>query len=177
MGLKKAECQCYNQVMKRILYKAIGIANLGVSLFFILVSIKAIQDILSGSASHSPEGKILGLVFVLAVVIITGYAAWKTLYKDARKRKQQSQDEKLHQIMELARQRKGHLSALEAAMDTGLEIEESKALLELLVDKGLALMDINEHAAIIFNFPDFAATELLPVKHIPKISVEQERDF
>lgn len=152
--------------MKRPLDTAIGTANLLTSLFFVLVCFKGVQDIVARDPSDSLEGKVIGLIFCLAVVILTAYAAWKKLYRNRHIAKQQSRDEKLHQIIHLAHQRKGEISALEAAMDTGLEIEESKELLEYLVDKGLAVMNVNEHAAIIFNFPDLKTAEPMPSKQI-----------
>ena len=96
----------------------------------------------------------VGMIFMLVMIMITGRVAWKHLYKIPRQSKQRSRDDKLRQIIHLAGERQGKLSALETALDMDLDIEESQELLDYLVDKGLALMHATDQGTMIFNFPD-----------------------
>lgn len=158
------------------LKQIVGLVNLLTALFFVLVSWFGLKEILFGASEHSLEGQVIGLIFCLAIVGFTGFAAWNLLYVEGRKERRQTQDEKLHQIVALARQHQGVLSALEVSLDLDLGVEESKKLLDLLVNKGLADMDITEHATIIFNFPDFKTAELMP-EHAPLLQTERAAEL
>lgn len=150
--------------LKELLKKIWGLANALFAFAFGIGTFALAVDMLDGADS----GEWIGLVILLFLTLVTGRAARRNLSTKAAKtargavngRKAQperSREEKLRQIMQLAQQRGGELSALKTALDLDLEIEEGQQLLEYLVDKGVALMDVTEQGTMIYNFPDFNA--------------------
>lgn len=149
----------YNQRMGKI-HKARtpsklkGSVAAGLSAFFLIFALQAVSGFVSGAS---------GLAFSLSALLITGgfsahfgRLSWLHFYVWPQQQRLRSENEKLHQIVQYARQYDGRVSALEVAMGTQLEIEESRILLEKLVDRGLAEMQVSESAAMVFVFPDFA---------------------
>lgn len=119
---------------------------------------------------------VIAMVAVVAVMARTLKRRYYTEPHTGSQREEKlSKDQKMRKILQLARQRQGRISALEAAMDANLEIEESKVLLEQLVDKGMAIMDVNDHAAIIYNFPDFISEAALSEAALPEPEPAKKR--
>lgn len=148
------------------LKKTWGRINAGICFLFALGVLALGIDMAQGDVGADAW---VGMVFMLAMILLTGRVAWKHLYKNPRRAQQRSRDEKLRQIVHLAAQNQGGLSALETAMDIDIDIDESKELLDYLVDKGVALMHVNEQGNMIFNFPDLQQQKM-------GVSLPRERD-
>lgn len=93
---------------------------------------------------------ILG-VFCLLLGILMGWGAFKTFTAPPPG---ESDEDKLRRILEVARNNGGKITATSAAIDANLEIDESKLLLEHLVDKGIAVIEVSDEGALIYCFPD-----------------------
>lgn len=104
---------------------------------------------------------LAGFVMLFSAGLVASVSARKRLYLKPQG-PVSSEDESLHKILRMARQRSGKLTALGVAVDLQLDLKESEHLLELLVQKGLAEMDVSEQAVIVFRFPDFEQPNALP---------------
>lgn len=84
--------------------------------------------------------------------------AWGTFKTWAIKPPGESDDDKSRRILEIARRNGGQITAMAAAIDADLEIDESKILLENLVDKGIAVLEVTDDASLLYCFPDLRAS-------------------
>lgn len=98
---------------------------------------------------------ILG-IFCLLLGILMGWGAFKTFTAPPPG---ESDEDKLRRILEIARSNGGQITATSAAIDADLEIDESKILLEHLVDKGIAVIEVNDEGGLIYCFPDLHSVQ------------------
>ena len=97
---------------------------------------------------------ILGIV-CLILGALTGWGAFKIW---SVKPPGETDEDKTRRILELARRNSGQITVLTAAMDANLEIDESKVLLEDLVDKGIAVLEVTDDGNLLYCFPDLRTT-------------------
>lgn len=93
---------------------------------------------------------ILGIVCLL-LGTLTGWGAFKVW---STKPPGESDEDKFRKILEIARHNGGQITAMAAAIDADLEIDESKILLESLVDKGIAVLEVTDEGGLLYCFPD-----------------------
>ena len=93
---------------------------------------------------------ILG-VFCLLLGLLSGWGTFKMFTAPLPG---ESNEDKLRRILEVARDNGGRITASSAAIDADLGIDESKILLEHLVNKGIAILEVSDEGSIIYIFPD-----------------------
>lgn len=113
-----------------------------------------LEDLLAGSG----EEPIFGLT--LAAIFTTGGAA--LLYSAARRRRRAlaSADPARHlrhlepKVLQLAQERAGRISAVEASAVLGAPFEDARKLLETLTSQGACQIVVTEEGAVVYRFPE-----------------------
>lgn len=141
--------------MDILLRKIFGWGAALVSLFCLLICFIGFGDMVSGTSNYSVATDIGMLIFFFIITLGSGWFAWNNI---RAKPASESDEAKIRRILSIARQNQGQISALQASLDANLDLDEAERLLERLVDKGIATMDVTEHASVLFVFPDFKAT-------------------
>jgi hypothetical protein len=93
---------------------------------------------------------ILGL-FCLGLGALTAWGAFKAF---KTRPPGESDDDKSRRILAIARRNGGQITAMSAVIDAKLDIDESKALLDAFVSKGIAVLEVSDEGGLIYSFPD-----------------------
>ncbi len=105
---------------------------------------------------------ILG-VFCLLLSALSGWGAFKIW---TAKPPGESDDDKSRRILEVARSNRGKITAMSAAIDADLEIDESMILLDNLVNKGIAVLEVSDEGSLIYCFPDLRLPQQPDAKYL-----------
>ncbi len=65
-------------------------------------------------------------------------------------------------VLGAARRLRGHVTAVSAAVDGGVTIEQAREELELLAKENACLMDVSSDGLVVFRFPEFETPESKP---------------
>lgn len=136
------------RVMPSILRKIFSVLLALGSLFFSVFSLAFFA--LVGEEKDWVIMIILG-IFCLILSVLMGWGAFKTFTAPPPG---ESDEDKLRRILEVARNNGGKITVTSAAIDADLEIDESKILLEHLVNKGIAILEVSDEGGLIYSFPD-----------------------
>jgi hypothetical protein len=65
-------------------------------------------------------------------------------------------------VLAAARRLRGHVTAVSAAADGGVTVEQARAELERLAKENACLMDVSSDGLVVFRFPEFEIAEGKP---------------
>lgn len=75
------------------------------------------------------------------------------LLRQSRAKKRRAMMETAERVLlQLARQNRGTLTASTVAMETPLTVEEAREMLELMVTRGIADVDVDDHGVVAYRF-------------------------
>jgi len=109
------------------------------------------------------------LAFLLFFLSLTALTTWGGLKFWRTKPPGESDEAKYRRILEVARCNNGKITALSAAIDAQLEIEESKILLESMVDKGIAVLEVTDQAGLLYCFPDLSLSTKAEPRYLDRL--------
>ncbi|QDG53852.1 hypothetical protein FIV42_24845 [Persicimonas caeni] len=122
------------------------------------------------------EGSLAANITLLFGVVITGYGGYRLMRKGldgshGSKAEQsqteqrspqiqvdpsrQSSEREQREALRMARDMNGHLTVAELALDTSLDIDAARTLLDELVDDGVADLQLTDSGSRVYVFPAF----------------------
>ena len=123
-----------------------GFLTAATSIFFVIA---AIADLIGGKSDTEP-GVLIGLAVFFSFLTIGGF---RTGITNIRKKKRKAREEKERTLLKLIAQKNGQITPFEVASDTTFSIEEAKAALDLLCEKGAGYAKVTEDGTLMYLFP------------------------
>lgn len=111
-----------------------------------------IDDASQGKATNRTVGVVLSSLCLGGGALLL-VSAWKT--RPAPKPHLPSGASAEDLVLDLARIRKGRITATEAAAETPLEFQEAKQELERLVLQGACLAEVSSEGLMVYRFPEY----------------------
>ncbi|SER33142.1 hypothetical protein SAMN04487944_10352 [Gracilibacillus ureilyticus] len=133
----------------------IGLCIALTGLLFLIVCIRDMGD--PSASSFGPVGDIIFLCIIGLAPLIGGVIMCRWALRIGRNRI--TPDPLENNILKLAEQRNGSLTAVELAMDTELSLGEAKAKLDKWANEGYVTIKISDSGALIYQFNGIISNE------------------
>ena len=144
-----------------------GCASLSVLAVCSLLVVTALVDLIGGAQD---AGTMAGLIVFFGIGAIGSLGA---LYFSMFRKKKfviSAADERL--ILGIAKEKNGVVTVEEVALRTKLSVEQSQLILDGLVDREIAALDVNTKGTVVYIFSGFRNEEDVPLDDI-ELAFEQ----
>jgi hypothetical protein len=121
-----------------------------VALMFAGGTLSAFVDAAKGVDVSSSIG---GGFITLALAAIAGYYGIRLFRPSAAKSRKPNADQRERLALTCAASSGGKLTEAELSLDSGLSLDESKKLLDSLVSRGVAEIEVSSSGALVYAFP------------------------
>jgi uncharacterized membrane protein len=130
--------------------RALGYLLVLVSLFFLGVAVSLVVDAAAGKDTSDSIG---GAAVLVAVSAMSLFGAFRSFRPRTRREPRLSEDERERKALGLARAAGGKLTQAELALDSSLSLDEARKVLDGLVEKGAAELEVSSSGALVYAFP------------------------
>lgn len=139
-----------------VLRRLLGVAGAFTALGSLLFAVMAASELMGFGDGKTESPVLLALLIFFAATCFCG--VWLVRWGFQRQPVEGAAPEDPHQqvrlVLNLAQAHNGELTLLQVASETGLNIEQSRKILEDLVAEGLAQMHVDEEGVMRYRFPD-----------------------
>jgi cytochrome c biogenesis factor len=97
-------------------------------------------------------------ILIVVGIVLLGLALWLCT-RIIQKSKQRKADQQENQILKLAAQYGGRITATEIAMNTSLSIEKAKNILDAFVHRKIALLKLSDNGTYVYEFIELLSQE------------------
>jgi hypothetical protein len=141
------------------------------SLFTVLAWVMVGFAVLGGAAEVDSSCKGKSDATALDASLLAAFAAGGLLLMRKVKRMNAAEDAPAalatamsieQHILGTARRNRGHVTAVSAAADGGVSIDQAREELERLAKENACLMDVTSDGRVVFRFPEFETPESKP---------------